>query len=118
MPKASAQVALSVRHTGRERDAMTAYDLTRATWWKSSRSGGNGSNGCVEVAVLDESVVWRKSSRSNGNGGNACVEVGFAGAAVGVRDTKDRDGGALAVSVPQWAAFIGTVKTGSLDVRF
>ena len=69
---------------------MTAYDLSRATWWKSSRSGGSG--------------------------GNACVEVGFAGTAVGVRDTKDRDGGALAVSVPQWAAFISTVKTGALDV--
>lgn len=94
---------------------MTAYDLTRATWWKSSRSGGTGGNGCVEVAVLDESVLWRKSSRSNGSGGNNCVEVGFAGTAVGVRDTKDRDGGALAVDVRQWAAFVDAVRSGALD---
>ncbi len=94
---------------------MTTYDLTRATWWKSSRSNGSGGNGCVEVAVLDESAAWRKSSRSGGSGGNNCVEVGFAGTAVGVRDTKDRAGGALAVSAGQWATFIGTVKTGVLD---
>ena len=96
---------------------MTAYDVSRATWWKSSRSNGSGGASCVEVAVLDESVTWRKSSRSNGNGGNACVEVGFAGTAVGVRDTKDRAGGALAVSVPQWSAFVATLKTGTLDPK-
>lgn len=96
---------------------MTTYDLTRASWWKSSRSNGSGGNACVEVAVLDESVAWRKSSRSGGSGGNGCVEVGFAGAAVGVRDTKDRAGGALAVSAEHWTVFIGTVKTGVLDVR-
>lgn len=44
---------------------MTATDLSRATWRKSSRSN-NGGN-CVEV------TEWRKSRRSN-NGGE-CVEV-------------------------------------------
>lgn len=95
---------------------MTAYDLSRANWWKSSRTGGNGGgSNCVEVAMLDESVAWRKSSRSNGNGGNGCVEVGFAGTAVGVRDTKDRQGPALAVAVGNWRGFVATVKTGVLD---
>ena len=41
-------------------------------------------------------AIWRKSSRSGGNGGN-CVEVGFGFDAVGIRDTKDRDGGHLEV---------------------
>jgi hypothetical protein len=70
---------------------MTAYDdLSRATWWKSSRS--------------------------NGSGGNNCVEVGFAGTAVGVRDSKDRGGPALAFAADQWRTFVTTVKTGALDL--
>ncbi|PKW13103.1 DUF397 domain-containing protein [Saccharopolyspora spinosa] len=39
---------------------------------------------------------WRKSTYNGRNTG--CVEVGFAPGLVGVRDTKDRDGGTLAVS--------------------
>ncbi|MEU5851609.1 DUF397 domain-containing protein [Saccharopolyspora shandongensis] len=50
-------------------------------------------------------VVWRKSSRSGGNGGN-CVEVGFAPGAIGVRDSKDRDGGRLTLAPAQWRAFL------------
>lgn len=58
---------------------------------------------------------WRKSTRSNA-GGN-CVEVGFAdnGAATGIRDTKDRSYGTLAVSAGTWSAFLSTVKSGQLD---
>ncbi|WP_190819728.1 DUF397 domain-containing protein [Saccharopolyspora pogona] len=41
-------------------------------------------------------VQWRKSSRS-ASGGN-CVEVGFAPDAIGIRDSKDRDGGRLTVA--------------------
>ncbi len=50
---------------------------------------------------------WRKSSRSQN--GNQCVEVKL-GEDVGVRDTKDRDGGQLAVNGTAWAALLGTVK--------
>lgn len=42
-------------------------------------------------------ATWRKSSRSSGNGGN-CVELADLGAVVGVRDSKDPDGGHLDVS--------------------
>ncbi|MDA3649842.1 DUF397 domain-containing protein [Saccharopolyspora indica] len=73
-------------------------------WRKSSYSPNN--NNCVEVG-------WRKSSRS-ASGGN-CVEVGLGYDAVGVRDTKDRDGGYLAVAPAQWQAFLRTVKDGALD---
>ncbi|PRW61663.1 DUF397 domain-containing protein [Actinopolyspora mortivallis] len=54
-------------------------------------------------------AVWRKSSRSSGNGG-ACVEVGFTPETIGVRDTKDREGGTLVFSDTQWEAFLDTVK--------
>ncbi|MVZ98911.1 DUF397 domain-containing protein [Actinomadura sp. LD22] len=42
-------------------------------------------------------AAWRKSSRSSGNGG-ACVELADLGVVVGVRDSKDPDGGHLDVS--------------------
>lgn len=47
---------------------------------------------------------WRKSSYS-GDAGN-CVEVATAPTAVGVRDTKNRDGGVLSVSQSAWAHFL------------
>ncbi|WP_410676627.1 DUF397 domain-containing protein [Amycolatopsis sp. cmx-4-68] len=51
--------------------------------------------------------VWRKSSYSNGS--NSCVEVALADA-VGVRDTKDRDGGALVVRSSEWRAFVAELR--------
>lgn len=59
---------------------------------------------------------WRKSSRSNGQNGQ-CVEVGFTsdGAATGIRDTKDRSYGTLAVSADAWAAFLANVKTDKIN---
>jgi hypothetical protein len=57
---------------------------------------------------------WKKPSRSNGSGN--CVEVGSAPGLVGVRDTKNRDGGTLAVPAAQWSAFIDDVKVGEYDL--
>lgn len=68
-------------------------------WRKSSYSGPGGN--CLEVG-------WQKSSYSGPN--NNCLEVGLEGEAVGVRDTKDRDGGLLCISPTRWAAFVGAVK--------
>ncbi|GAB3559302.1 hypothetical protein J2S53_002551 [Actinopolyspora lacussalsi] len=59
-------------------------------------------------------AVWRKSSRSSGNGG-ACVEVGFTPDTIGVRDTKDRDGGTLAVNSTAWTSFVDAIKSDRLD---
>ena len=61
-----------------------------------------------------QSAVWRKSSRSSPSGDN-CVEVAFAGDAVAVRDTKDRQGAMLLFTGEEWKAFIEGVKTGEFD---
>lgn len=58
--------------------------------------------------------TWRKSSRSNGSG-QACVEVG-GGGVIGVRDTKDRDGGTLTFTQPAWRAFVDKVKSGQFGL--
>jgi len=54
---------------------------------------------------------WHKSSKSGNNGGD-CVEVAdnLAGVVL-VRDTKDRDGGALAFGPAAWAAFVELTKS-------
>ncbi|MEU7927413.1 DUF397 domain-containing protein [Micromonospora sp. NPDC049107] len=49
---------------------------------------------------------WRKSTRSSGNGGN-CVEVADnLPGVVGVRDSKDPTGPALAFTPTAWRAFL------------
>jgi Domain of unknown function (DUF397) len=52
--------------------------------------------------------TWRKSSYSGGNGG-ACVEVADTPGVVLVRDTTNRDGGALAFTAAAWSTFIKTL---------
>ncbi|WFE30294.1 DUF397 domain-containing protein [Solwaraspora sp. WMMD791] len=64
---------------------MTAPDLSRADWRKSSRSSASGSN-CVEVATL-------------------------AGGTIGVRDSKDPHGPALLFPTDAWTAFVTTVSS-------
>ncbi|MCP2261827.1 protein of unknown function (DUF397) [Streptoalloteichus tenebrarius] len=59
---------------------------------------------------------WRKSSRSSGQNGQ-CVEV--AGKLVGVaavRDSKNPTGPALVFAPAAFAAFVGAVKEGRLDL--
>lgn len=56
---------------------------------------------------------WRKSSYSGG--GNQCVEIGKAPAAVGVRDTKDRSYGTLVVTPQRFADFLTAIKDGKFD---
>jgi Domain of unknown function (DUF397) len=52
--------------------------------------------------------TWRKSSYSGGNGG-ACVEVADTTDMILVRDTTNRDGGALAFTASAWSAFINNL---------
>jgi hypothetical protein len=52
---------------------------------------------------IDLDARWRKSSRSSGGESN-CVEVAVRSHVVGIRDTKDREGGYLAVDTDTWTA--------------
>ena len=52
---------------------------------------------------------WRKSSYSGANGGE-CVEVATTADTVLVRDSKNRTGNVLSVSVSAWRAFVSAVK--------
>jgi Domain of unknown function (DUF397) len=48
---------------------------------------------------------WRTSSYSNDSGGD-CVELASDSGVVAVRDTKNRDGGALSFTTEAWREFI------------
>ena len=61
-------------------------DLSSAVWRKSTFSGANG---CVEVAILDESVA--------------------------VRDSKDPSGPVLVFTTFEWRAFLDGVRDGEFD---
>lgn len=59
-------------------------------------------------------ATWRKSSRSGGEGGN-CVEVALVDEVIGVRDSKNADGGVLVFGAAAGAAFLTLVKSDRLD---
>lgn len=56
---------------------------------------------------------WRKSSYSSGEAN--CVEVAGHRATVGVRDSKDPNGPALAFAPAGWRAFTRRIKGASAD---
>lgn len=90
---------------------MREFDLSNAHWRKSSYSGGDGGEACVEVAYdFIGAARWRKSSYSGGSGGEDCLEVadGVPGV-VPVRDSKVVGGAVLLVGATAWTHFIGTV---------
>jgi hypothetical protein len=68
------------------------------TWRKSSYSGGQSN--CVEVG-------WSKSSYSGAQ--SECVEVKLD-RSVGIRDTKAREHGQLAVSRAAWTAAVTALR--------
>ena len=55
-------------------------------------------------------VQWRKSSQSSGVDDQHCVELGLLSSGIGLRDSKDPDGGHLTLSVVQFADLIERVK--------
>jgi hypothetical protein len=59
-------------------------------------------------------AVWHKSTRSNTNG--ACVEVADLAGTIGVRDSKDINGGILAFEPVRWSAFVAAIKTGHISI--
>src|SRR3954468_1502493 len=97
------------------------YDLSKASWHKSSYSGGEGGD-CLEVAHWQKSSYsggdggnclevahWRKSTYSAGDGGD-CLEVADGESEfVPVRDSKNPDGPVLVFPAAAWSAFIDDV---------
>jgi hypothetical protein len=73
--------------------------------WRKSSFSGNDAN-CVEIGY-----GWRKSSFS-GNDSN-CVELAWAGAEVGIRDSKNPGAGHVTISAGAFARLIDTVKHGA-----
>ena len=59
-------------------------------------------------------AVWRKSSYSSAEGN--CVEVADLRTAVGVRDSKNRDGAVLRFDHSAWAGFVADTKGGRYDL--
>ncbi|MFC5184802.1 DUF397 domain-containing protein [Actinomadura harenae] len=59
-------------------------------------------------------ATWRKSKRSNTE--QACVEVATVPTAVGVRDSKNPEGGHLTMDRASVGALIAKVKAGDLDL--
>lgn len=53
---------------------------------------------------------WRKSRRSGASG--SCVEAAPSSNSVAVRDSKDRQGPALAFAPRAWIGFVDNVKSG------
>jgi hypothetical protein len=60
-------------------------------------------------------VKWRKSTYTGGANDNQCVELGrlAPGVGIGVRDSKDPDGGRLTLSPAQFAHLIEQIKQDS-----
>lgn len=72
---------------------MYPLDLSDARWFKSTRSGNNGT--CVEVAFL------------------GCPTAGHR---VATRDSKDPAGPMLSVAPDAWSGFLSLVKIGRFDL--
>ncbi|GAA1897251.1 DUF397 domain-containing protein [Actinomadura bangladeshensis] len=61
------------------------------------------------------SARWRKSSRSGGQSGQ-CVEVAEASGLVGVRDSKNPEGGYIAMERAAFDGLLAKVRAGDLDL--
>ncbi|MEV3923851.1 DUF397 domain-containing protein [Actinomadura coerulea] len=59
--------------------------------------------------------AWRKSSYSGGATDEACVELAALPDGVGVRDSRDPEGGRLTVSGDAFGSLLRRIKEGALD---
>ena len=78
--------------------------IPKEGWFKSTYSASQGD--CVEVAHAP--TPFRKSSYSASQ--TACVEVADTPAFSAVRDTQNRELGALTYGPAEWRAFLDTAK--------
>ncbi|MET8525136.1 DUF397 domain-containing protein [Micromonospora sp. NPDC005172] len=64
---------------------------------------------------MERDGVWRTSTRSGGEGN--CVEVAGFADAVGVRDSKDRQGPVLTFTDSAWSDFVAATRARQLNIR-
>ncbi|MFE5032252.1 DUF397 domain-containing protein [Streptomyces sp. NPDC056683] len=80
-------------------------DASELAWFKSSYSGGNSGESCVEVAL-----AWFKSSHSLS--GETCLEIAPTPTTIHIRDSKythtpaTPGGPRLALAPSAWSAFL------------
>ncbi|MEU9398381.1 DUF397 domain-containing protein [Streptomyces sp. NPDC048242] len=55
-------------------------------------------------------LAWFKSSYSGGNDGNSCVEIAVTPSVIHIRDSKRQTGPRLALTQDTWAAFVTGVR--------
>lgn len=55
-------------------------------------------------------ATWRKSSRSNDGGNGDCVEIAELPGRVALRDSKHPTGPVLAFPLPEWRAFLTSLR--------
>ncbi|MER7542743.1 DUF397 domain-containing protein [Actinomadura sp.] len=58
---------------------------------------------------------WRKSSYSGGANDSACVEAAALRGGVGIRDSKNPNGGQLRVTDMAFAGLLRQIKDGTFD---
>ncbi|MER6322789.1 DUF397 domain-containing protein [Streptomyces coelicoflavus] len=56
--------------------------------------------------IREAELVWFKSSYSGGNDGNSCVELALTPGTIHVRDSKTADGPRLALTPEAWSDFV------------
>ncbi|MFI6515889.1 DUF397 domain-containing protein [Spirillospora sp. NPDC050679] len=56
-------------------------------------------------------IRWRKSSHSGGANDSACIELGRLAHGVGVRDSKNPQGGHLGLTVAQFTQLVVEIKS-------
>ncbi|MCA2204121.1 DUF397 domain-containing protein [Streptomyces sp. SMS_SU21] len=61
---------------------------------------------------MSSELNWFKSSYSGGNDGNSCVELALTVRTVHVRDSKNTAGPRLAFAPDVWARFLPYVQQG------
>jgi hypothetical protein len=70
--------------------------------------------GSLDSSSTMTGTTWVKSSLSYANGN--CVEVSDQpGGAIGVRNSRDREGPVLRFTPDEWQAFLGGVRNGEFD---
>ena len=77
-------------------------------WRKSSHSGPDDGNNCVEIATPG---TWRKSSYSGEGDGNECVEIANSPVHTAIRDSKAPTTRTLTFPASAYTPFIDSLKS-------